>query len=277
MSPTAKKLNMDNFMEGRCRVMVATNAFGMGVDKADVRSVISADYPRSVEELAQLLGRGGRDGEICHCKVYASKKSRSTQEFFIKLGHPNQQEVTAVYQAVCRMADTKGDLHVSNNELADQAGIDKSVVSAAKSILQAAGVINAVKLDADEKVCFIGYKGTSEDQVFREWRAHVEYLGTVDENGFYAVEQGALEGRCGVKIPTIKKRFKLWEEEKLVAFIPPTRARPMKLIGDLSLVDFDRLREKAKEAYAKLDQVQDYLDTPHNEKHAFIEKYFGVA
>ena len=62
MSPDARRASQHAFMEGRAEVVVATNAFGMGVDKADVRTVAHWALPTSLEAYYQEAGRGGRDG-----------------------------------------------------------------------------------------------------------------------------------------------------------------------------------------------------------------------
>ncbi|HRC59102.1 MAG TPA: ATP-dependent DNA helicase RecQ, partial [Kofleriaceae bacterium] len=67
-----RERNQDVFMAGKLDVIVATNAFGMGVDKSDIRMVIHADIPRSVEAYYQEAGRGGRDGDPADCVVLFS-------------------------------------------------------------------------------------------------------------------------------------------------------------------------------------------------------------
>jgi len=275
LSPTQKKVNMDNFMESRVRVIVATNAFGMGIDKADIRGVFSSDMPRSCEEIAQLNGRAGRDGKTSFCKTYWDAASKRTQQNFIDGSHPGQPEIVALFQAIQRMVDKDGMLHKGGADLAKASGVNSFKIGATKQVLMASKVIEAIAMDAEEKSCIISYKGNSEEELFREWRGHVEYAGREDK-GFYEIEQGLLEEKCETKIAVIKKKFKEWEDRGLVSFIPPSKARPMRLIGDVSLVDFPRLKLKAKEAYEKLDKVEEYIDTPHNEKHAFLEDYFGV-
>jgi len=276
MTPTQKKSNMDNFMEGRVRIIVATNAFGMGIDKSDIRGVFSADMPRSCEEVAQLNGRAGRDGKPSFCKTYWDSASRRTQEFFISNGHPGKADITALYQAIQRMADRDGTLHKGSADLSRASGVKGFLVGAAKQVLMASKVLEAVSVDAEEKACLINYKGSSEEELFREWRGYVESTGR-EENGYRVISQGDLEQLCEAKMPVIRKKFKQWEDEGLVAFLPPSKARPVKLIGDISMVDFPRLKQKAVEAYEKLDKVAEYIETPDGEKHKFLEDYFGVT
>jgi ATP-dependent DNA helicase Q4 len=70
LSPAQRKRVQNAFMSGRLRIIVATVAFGMGLDKADVRGVVHFNLPKTFESYVQEIGRAGRDGNLSHCHVF---------------------------------------------------------------------------------------------------------------------------------------------------------------------------------------------------------------
>jgi ATP-dependent DNA helicase RecQ len=90
----------DRFMGGKLEVIVATNAFGMGVDKADVRLVVHADLPRSPEAYYQEAGRGGRDGDPADCVLLFAPGDVRLQEFLIDTSCPSVEVLRGLWRAL---------------------------------------------------------------------------------------------------------------------------------------------------------------------------------
>lgn len=96
--------NQDAFMSGQSRVMVATNAFGMGIDKRDIRFVIHYQLPANLEAYYQESGRAGRDGQDAECILLHLTKDKQVQQFFLARRYPGVEDLGAVYAALQSLA-----------------------------------------------------------------------------------------------------------------------------------------------------------------------------
>jgi DNA topoisomerase-3 len=102
MAAAARDRVQTAFLAGRIDVVVATVAFGMGIDKADVRTVIHLALPASVEAYYQEIGRAGRDGELARALLLHSFADRRTHEFFHQRDYPAPELLQRIYDAVAR-------------------------------------------------------------------------------------------------------------------------------------------------------------------------------
>lgn len=85
MAASQRKKVQNDFMSGRVRIVVATVAFGMGLNKADVRAIIHYNMPKSFESFVQEIGRAGRDGLPAYCHVFIDKEVRYMHTLFMGL------------------------------------------------------------------------------------------------------------------------------------------------------------------------------------------------
>ena len=97
LSDVMRRRAQDAFMARSHRVIVATNAFGMGVDKSDVRSVVHFNLPRTIEAYYQEAGRAGRDGEAAECVVLFSFADVKIQEFLLEQSYPDRSYIEDIY------------------------------------------------------------------------------------------------------------------------------------------------------------------------------------
>lgn len=134
MSPKERTEVQEAFMRGEQKVMIATKAFGLGIDKPDIRFVYHFEFPDSLETYAQEAGRAGRDGLDAHCVLLYRLEDKRIQSFFLGGRYPKLEEVRAVLEAI------RGAV-ANSKVLAEASGVGQKRTEVILHLLREAGVV----------------------------------------------------------------------------------------------------------------------------------------
>ncbi|HEV7217218.1 MAG TPA: ATP-dependent DNA helicase RecQ [Chloroflexota bacterium] len=126
LEPAERGRVQDRFLQGSARVVVATTAFGMGIDKADIRWVVLYNFPNSLESYVQMVGRAGRDGAPSTCALFAGDADAKSLLRFAQTDLPSIEQLRAVYAELKRQS-IEGGVEITPEELGTAAGLKEDV------------------------------------------------------------------------------------------------------------------------------------------------------
>ncbi len=138
LNATERKDRQDAFMRGETRVMVATNAFGLGIDKTDTRFVVHYQMPAGLDAYYQESGRAGRDGEVADCTLLFFHNDKAVQQFFLAGRYPAKEDVADLYGALQR---NEGDAPWTLDALQQALDRPKAKLQVALRLLRHQGVV----------------------------------------------------------------------------------------------------------------------------------------
>ena len=140
MSDAVRVRAQEDFMGGRTQMIVATNAFGMGIDKRDIRFVVHYQMPGSIEAYYQEIGRAGRDGLPSTCVLLFNYADKNTHDFFIEGSYPELPLIKDVYNAL--VGTELKQIQLSTSEIASLCGHkNEMAIQSALYLLERAGHI----------------------------------------------------------------------------------------------------------------------------------------
>ncbi len=277
MEEDARRKAQDEFMAHDDAVAVATNAFGMGIDKPNIRFVAHANIPRAVEAYYQEIGRAGRDGAEARAVLLFNHADVFTQERLIQANHPTESVFADVWGALQAVEEFQQGL----TALAGQVGASEFEVTAALRILEREGKISRGGRGEGRYRIRLQDKALQVKPHSSQARALLAHLldrfplGSSGVAELREIARGAelSEAEAHHAIGLLEKRGAL-------AVKRPFTGRSIRALERVSYrelgLDLSRLREQEKRSLLLLRRMTDYAYSKRCRR-AFILRYFGES
>ncbi len=292
LSNAVRNSKQDLWISGKTRVIVATNAFGMGIDKPDVRFVIHFVPPDSLEAYYQEAGRAGRDGKKSAAVLLFNNAEKTKLKKHISVAFPEMSAIKRVYQALCnylQIAEGFGKNQVfefSLQSFAQAFKFQQAMVYNSLKILQREGYLEFTEeVDSPSRVYFT----VSRDDLYKYQVSNANmdvfiklllrsYTGLF--TGFVAIDEELLAKRSGASSDQIYEYLKHLRKSKIIDYVP--QSKTPYIYFSKERINIERLKiskenydRRKKEMNNRIEAVINYATNTTKCRSQILLEYFG--
>ncbi len=288
----------EEFIEGKIDVIAATNAFGMGIDKPDIRLIIHYNTPGTIESYYQEIGRAGRDDKESFCYLLHDEADIAIQNYFISNSHPAKELIRKIYMAICdynRIAvgsNSDKELIVDRDYITKYAGseVSNGIFHSALKYLENSGYIRQVsEYEKKDSLQILVSKDQLKDVLKKSTQAELknilvlllrEFGGTVFTSTIKA-SFARLAEKFLIPDQYFLDSLNILNNMGIISFQPANVKETVMLTtprvnAENLILNYKLINESYLNSQRKLDKMIEFVFT--NEcRFKFILKYFGES
>ncbi len=277
MDKEARNSAQQKWVNGEVPVVVATNAFGMGIDKYNVRFVLHYNMPGSMESYYQEAGRAGRDSKTSYCILFYNYSDHRIQEFFIENNYPPESVLMEIYDYLFELDRT--EIFLTYREIGEKCGVNEMMVAAAIKLFEQHQILQ--RMNQQTVTYQVNFLLDFEKAIMKVKRAPVQkkLLEFLKLRDFENIPLNQTLKQLDLAREQFGNAMRELVDKEILIYIPPFRGRglvitskrvPWNKIG----IDFDDYERRMDRQFERVEELESYIHQPYCRRKQILN-YFG--